>query len=154
PGWGDRLKDGHVGTWPNAVDPDGDDVDMASFPPKSDRVQDYSVFKNQKEGWYAVTNPDRGVGFGLAYPVDTFKYLWYWQVFGGAFGYPWYGRTYNVGLEPFTSLSSGIPEPGTDERTSMIFKPGETKSATVRAVIYESTTGVSHISQDGEVSTI
>jgi hypothetical protein len=57
-----------------------------------------------------------------------------------------------VGLEPFTSLSSGIPEPGSDERTSLIFKAGETKSATVRAVVYESTTGVSHIAQDGTVT--
>jgi hypothetical protein len=110
------------------------------------------VFKNQKEGWYAVTNPDRGVGFGLAYPVDTFKYLWYWQVFGGGSGYPWYGRSYNVGLEPFTSLSAGIPEPGSDQRTSIIFKPGETRSATVRAVVYESTTGVSRISPEGDVT--
>ncbi|MDA0596790.1 MAG: DUF4432 family protein [Chloroflexi bacterium] len=149
---GDRLMDGHVGKWPTAVDPDGNEVDLSSFPPKSDRVQDYSVFKNQKEGWYAVTNPDRGVGFGLAYPVETFKYLWYWQVFGGASGYPWYGRTYNVGLEPFTSLSAGIPEPGSDQRTSIIFKPGETRSATVRAVVYESTTGVSRISPEGDVT--
>ncbi|MBT3994626.1 MAG: DUF4432 family protein [Chloroflexi bacterium] len=149
---GDRLLDGHVGKWPTALDPDGNEVDLTSFPPKSDRVQDYSVFKNQKEGWYAVTNPDRGVGFGLAYPVDTFKYLWYWQVFGGASGYPWYGRTYNVGLEPFTSLSAGIPEPSSDQRTSIIFKPGETRSATVRAVVYESTTGVSRISPEGDVT--
>ena len=151
---GDRLLDGHVGKWPTAVDPDGNEVDLTSFPPKSDRVEDYSVFKNQKEGWYAVTNPDRGVGFGLAYPVDTFKYLWYWQVFGGGSGYPWYGRSYNVGLEPFTSLSAGIPEPGSDQRTSIIFKPGETRSATVKAVVYESTTGVSRISPNGDVTII
>jgi hypothetical protein len=115
-------------------------------------LEDYSVFKNQKEGSYAVTNPDRDVGFGLAYPVETFKYLWYWQVFGGGSGYPWYGRSYNVSPEPFTSMAAGVPEPGSDERTSMIFAPGETKSATVRAVVYESTTGVSHISQDGQVT--
>jgi hypothetical protein len=150
---GDRLMDGHSGSWPTAIGPDGKKVDLTSFPPKSDRMQDYSVFKNQNEGWYAVTNLDRGIGFGLVYPVETFKYLWYWQVFGGANGYPWYNRTYNVGLEPFTSLSAGVPEPSSDQRTSLIFAPGETKSATVRAVIYKSTTGVAHISQDGHITT-
>ena len=73
PRGGDRLQDDDKGTWPNSIDPAGNPVDLSSFPPKSDRLQDYSVFKNQEEGWYAVTNPDRGVGFGLAYPVDTFK---------------------------------------------------------------------------------
>ena len=154
PEGGNRLLDGHEGSWPLAIDPHGAEVDMSSFPPKSDRVQDYSVFMNQQEGWYAVTNPERGVGFGLTYPVETFKYLWYWQVFGGGYGYPWYGRTYNVGLEPFTSLANGVPEPGSNKRTSIVFKPGESKSATVKAVIYESTTGVSRISTDGEVTVI
>jgi hypothetical protein len=153
-GGGNRLMDNHTGVWPNAIDPDSRNVDLTKFPPKSDRTQDYSVFKNQKEGWYAVTNPDIGIGFGLSYPVKIFQYLWYWQVFGGGSGYPWYNRTYNVGLEPFTSLGAGIPEPGSEERTSMIFKPGETKRATVRAVVFESTTGVSRITEEGLVTTL
>lgn len=149
-----RLQENQTGSWPDAVGRDGSRVDLSTFPPKSDRVQDFAAFKNQKEGWYAVTNPERGVGIGITYPVEIFRYLWYWQVFGGGMGYPWYGRTYNVGLEPFTSLPAGIPEPGSDQRTSMIFAAGETKTATVRAVVYESTTGVSHITQDGTVTTL
>ena len=138
----------------NALGANNREVDLATFPPKSDRVQDFAAFKNQRDGWYAITNPDRGVGIGIAYPVETFRYLWYWQVFGGGMGYPWYGRTYNIGLELFTSLPAGIPEPGSDQRTSMTFAPGETKSATVRAVVYESSTGGSHITQDGKVTTL
>ena len=34
-----------------------------------------------------------------------FPYVWFWQVFGGGAGYPWYGRTYNCALEPW----SGYP---------------------------------------------
>jgi len=55
-------------------------------------------------------------------------------------------------LEPFTSLPAGMPEPGSDQGTSMIFAPGETKSATVRAVVYESATGVSYITPEGNVT--
>ena len=29
-----------------------------------------------------------------------------WLICGGADGYPWYGRTYNLALEPWTSYSS------------------------------------------------
>lgn len=35
--------------------------------------------------------------------------LWldvYWQVFNGPFRYPWWGETYNIGLEPFTSATN------------------------------------------------
>lgn len=149
---GSRLMPDRTGSWPTAEAPDGSEVDLKAFPPKSDRLVDYLSFNNLADGWYAVTNPDRGVGIGLRWDSDVFKYLWYWQVFGGHSGYPWYKRTYNVGLEPFTSLPSGMAEPGSDESTSMIFKPGESRSSTVRAVIYESSNGVTGVGQDGKVS--
>jgi hypothetical protein len=38
-------------------------------------------------------------------------YLWFWQEFGATQGYPWYGRHYNIGLEPFSSYpTSGLAE--------------------------------------------
>jgi hypothetical protein len=148
-----RLKKDISGKWPNAEGADGSNVDLRRFPAKSDRLMDYMVFKNMPEGWYAVTNPDRGVGIGLAWPIETFKYLWYWQVFGGGTGYPWYSRTYNVGLEPFTSLANGEPEPGSTVRTGVEFQPGETRTATIKAVVFDSTTGVESISGNGNVKT-
>lgn len=147
-----RLKAGVKGQWPEATAPDGSPVDLRMIPPKSARQADYMVFKDLKDGWYALTNPDKGVGFGLVWPKETFKYLWYWQVFGGGSGYPWYNRTYNVGLEPFTSLSAGVPEPGSEKRTAELFKAGETRTATVKAVVYESKTGVKSITEDGSVT--
>ena len=146
-----RVKPHTSGRWPFAEAPSGGQVDLRKIPPKQARLADYMVFKDLDAGWYALTNPDRGVGFGLAWPKETFKYLWYWQVFGGGSGYPWYRRTYNVGLEPFTSLSAGVPEPGSNERTAVVFGPGETRSATLRAVAFESTNGVESISPDGTV---
>ena len=146
-----RIKPGTTGKWPNAVGVDGSAVDLRRFPAKSERLADYMVFKNMADGWYAVTNPDRGVGIGVVWPKETFKYLWYWQVFGGGAGYPWYGRNYNIGLEPFTSLSAGVPEPGSSQRTAEIFQPGETRKATVKAVVFESATGVEAIDAKGNV---
>ena len=148
-----RIKPGSSGKWPHAVGANGSAVDLRRFPAKSERLADYMVFKNMADGWYAVTNPDRGVGIGVTWPAETFRYLWYWQVFGGGTGYPWYGRTYNVGLEPFTSLSAGVPEPGSSARTAEIFQPGETRRATVKAVVFESTSGVEAIDTKGNVKT-
>ena len=62
---GSRLMPDRTGSWPAAEAPDGSSVDLTAFPPKSDRLVDYLSFNNLVDGWYAVTNPDRGVGFGL-----------------------------------------------------------------------------------------
>ena len=150
---GSRLRPGRRGTWPNAEGADGRDVDLRRFPAKEDRLVDYLSFCELSAGWYAVTNPDRGVGFGLSWDASVFRYLWYWQVFGGHSGYPWYKRTYNVGLEPFTSLPGGMEEPGSDASTSIMFEPGETRTSTVRAVVYESVAGVDSITDTAVVST-
>lgn len=149
---GTRLTPGQIGKWHTAKAPDESKVDLRRFPPKSDRLVDYLSFNNLSDGWYAVTNPDRGLGIGIVWDKQLFRYLWYWQVFGGHSGYPWYKRTYNVGLEPFTSLPSGMPEPGSDQSTSMIFQPREKRTTTVHAVIYQSTNGITNISPNAEVN--
>ncbi|MBI4220238.1 MAG: DUF4432 family protein [Chloroflexi bacterium] len=150
-----RLKTGQRSKWPSVLGPGGERVDLHHFPPKSARVQDYAVILDMPEGWYAVSNPARGVGFAFAYPVETFKYLWYWQVFGGGGGYPWYRRTYNVGLEPFSSLANGRPLPGTRKSTAFRMKAGESRSATMRAIAYEvpktGFRGVSRVTAAGKV---
>jgi len=146
-----RLLTNQTGEWPLAKSPDGSIENLQSFPSKNIRVQDYMVFKDQKKGWYSVTNPNLKIGFGLVYPVNIFRYLWYWQVFGGGYGYPWYGRTYNVGLEPFSSLGGGEPEPGSELRTDVKIKPGEQVSATIKAIIFKSEKGVKEINENGEI---
>lgn len=159
PGEGDqatrRLKSDQSGRWPIAVGRDGQEVDLRRIPPKSDRVQDYMAFTGLESGWYAVTNPDRKVGFAFVFPKETFRYLWYWQVFGGGSGYPWYRRTYNVGLEPFSSLANGMPMPGSSESTAIRMAAGERRTATMRAVAYDvrdGAVGVESVSADGSVT--
>jgi hypothetical protein len=150
-----RLQSDQSGVWPNAIAPDGRAVDLHDLPPKDDGVQDYMVLHELDEGWYAMTNPDRQVGFAFVFPTDTFEYLWYWQVFGGGSGYPWYKRTYNVGLEPFSSLANGNPMPGSDAPTSLRLAAGEKRTATMKAVAYglpDGAVGVSGVSPEGKVS--
>ncbi len=64
---------------------------------------DNCYLKNFSEGWIAVENPDLKLGFGLSWNADVFRYMWLWQALGGGIGYPWYGRTYAIGLEPWAS---------------------------------------------------
>lgn len=84
--------------------------DIRQVLPASTRSVDVVFFKELKDGWYRLTNPRLGVGFGMSWDISLFKYLWMWQVYGGHSDYPWYGRTYNAALEPFTSYPpAGVP---------------------------------------------
>ena len=83
-----------------------------------------SYIEDMPDGWYAVTNQRTGVGFGFHYPTEVFKFLWYWHSFGGGFGYPWWGRTYNVGLEAFTSFGNGGLAGAVDNGTAMLVQAG------------------------------
>ncbi|MSQ34673.1 MAG: DUF4432 family protein [Dehalococcoidia bacterium] len=147
-----RLKPGQSGTFPKAVDPKGKAVDLHNFPPKSARLADYCVMTGLAEGWYAVTNQERGVGFAFVYPKEVYPYLWFWQVFGGGTGWPWYRRNYNIGLEPFSSLANGKPLPGSNKPTSVLMKAGEKRTISMKAVAYESKKGVSRVTSAGVVT--
>ena len=63
--------------------------------------------------------------------------MWYWQSLGGGFGYPWYGRTYNVGIEPFTSYPNDGLAHTVENGTALLVGAGEEVRTTVSAVAYE-----------------
>jgi hypothetical protein len=114
------------------------------------RSVDVVFFKELAEGWYGLTNQNLGVGIGMAWDKDLFKYLWMWQVYGGHDDYPWYGRTYNCALEPFTSYPPAGVKNAIDNGTALIMQPGEVIETELVAVAYEGE-GVKRITRDGVV---
>ena len=148
-----RLKPGFEGPWPWSETRDGERLDLSRVPPASVKAYDQSYVTDMPEGWYAVTNQRLAVGFGVAFPKELFRYLWYWQSLGGGSGYPWYGRTYNVGLEPFTSYTNEGLETAIANGTALRLEPGQRVEASLRAVAFAGAQGVEHISPDGAVVT-
>ncbi len=128
----------------------GEMQDIRRVLPRETRSVDVVFFKELSEGWYGITNQRLGVGFGMAWDRDLFKYLWMWQVYGGHTDYPWYGRTYNCALEPFTSYPPAGIKNAIDNRTARIMKPGEVIETELVAVAYEGT-GLTRIDRDGSV---
>ncbi len=104
-----------------------------------------------EEGWIAISNTRRKVGFGLAWNPDVFRYTWIWQAFGGGIGYPWYGRTYNMGIEPWTSFPCGGLNEALQRGTALQIGPGEQLSTWLTAVAYTDADVVSSIKRDGTV---
>ena len=122
--------------------------DITRVLPKATKSVDVVFFKELAEGWYGLTNQNRKVGIGMAWDKNLFKYLWMWQVYGGHNDYPWYGRTYNCALEPFTSYPpAGVPN-AIKNGTALMLKASETVETELVAVAYEGE-GIKRITLDG-----
>ena len=77
--------------------------------------------------------------------------MWLWQVCRGSEGYPWYGRTYNMALEPWTSFpSSGIAE-AIKSGTALHLDPAQRIAMRLRAIVYTGSERVSDVRPDGTV---
>lgn len=124
--------------------------DITPILSKETQSVDVVFFKELTEGWYGLTNQRKGVGFGMAWDKDLFKYLWMWQVYGGHTDYPWYGRTYNCALEPFTSFPPSGINNAVKNGTALTMKPGEVIETELVAVAYQGE-GVKRITPDGVV---
>jgi hypothetical protein len=146
-----RLNPGSKGSWPWLEDKFGNQIDLSKIPPKSIRAYDLSYITDMQEGWYAVTNKHLGLGWGLVYPQEIFPHLWFWQSFGGGYGYPWWGRTYNIGLEPFTSQSSDGLSGAVKNGTAIAVDAGQRIEVTMKAIAYTGSEGINQIYPDGSL---
>ena len=146
-----RLEPGAVTDWPTTRLKDGTAHNLSRVPGKDFFSYDQSYITEMPVGWYGITNRDIRVGFGVAFS-DIYKYLWYWQSLGGGTGYPWYGRTYNIGLEPFTSYTNEGLGTAIDNGTALLVEAGQEVQSSVTAVAYESSKGIEGISQSGDIN--
>jgi len=80
------------------------------------------------DAWYEVVRPRDGVGARIAWDGSQMPIAWFWQEFGGSTGYPWFGRNYVVGLEPFSSAPNlGLAE-AVANGSALTLAPGEERS--------------------------
>jgi hypothetical protein len=117
---------------------------------RESRSVDVIFFKELAEGWYALTNRRRTVGFGMAWDETLFKYLWMWQNYGGHTDYPWYGRAYTCALEPFTSYPPAGIANAVRNGTALVLRPGQVIQTELAAVAYQGE-GVRRIGRGGKV---
>ena len=96
-----RFAIGHPGTFPYLETLTGglDRVDVVQA--KECRTEDVLLFTGFDKGWCAVRNPRQKLSVEMRWPQPVFPYVWSWQVYGGSWGYPYYGRLYTLAVEPF-----------------------------------------------------
>jgi hypothetical protein len=123
--------------WPYIETLLGDRLDLSKVM-SPDKKTAFSVYlENLSHGWFGITNLNEKIGFGLKWDTTVFKHIWMWMVYRGSYGFPWYGRTYNVALEPWSSLPDNFDEAFTKGNCLKLL-PGETLTTSYVALIYES----------------
>lgn len=147
-----RLKPGTERPWPWAQLADGSPVDLRRIPPPGAGWEDQVYIDEVPDGWYAVTNLDLGVGLAVRYPHNLYRHLWYWQVFSGG-RYPWWGRAYTVGLEPFTAATNCGVDVAVADGSALVLAPGASAESSVRMTAFRSWRGVRSVDRDGGIKT-
>jgi hypothetical protein len=142
---------GAQGAWPFVHGRNGAKVDLSRFPPESFPTSDQFYLTGMKQGWYGVTDVRRKVGFALAWDVKLWPHLWYWRIFNGARNAPFWGRTYNAALEPFSGWPSGLAAAAANG-TALRFGPREVKKGWITAVAHHGRTKVRGVGRDGKLA--
>ncbi|MFB6218607.1 MAG: DUF4432 family protein, partial [Halobacteriaceae archaeon] len=147
-----RHPAGEEFAWPTAPRAGGGTVDFSRFPGRDAAAHDMAYATDLDAGWYAVTNPDIDLGFAFAFPTDPFECVWYWGAFGGVEVTPYFGRNYNVGLEPTSAYPGGdIPDAQRANGTLKTLAPGGTIESAFAATTYRGVESVASVTADGEV---
>jgi len=141
-----------TGTWPMLKNIHGETIDNSIVPPRSNKTHDLLFLSELTAGWFALTNQKKNIGVGFVWDLEQFPYVWFWQVYGGGSGYPWYGRTYNLALEPWTSMPNDGVQEAVKNGTAKELKAGETVETDLVVVIYTDKTQISNIDRQGNVT--
>ncbi len=130
--------------WPYAPDRNGQKIDLRIVPAASEAIADHHYLPDVSEGWYAATDVDKRVGFGMVFPASVFPHLWMFRALGG-----WRGLNTLI-LE----VSNGYPNDlgkAIESGRCGVLGPGQAVEPEVIAVAYAGVAGVERIDAGGRV---
>lgn len=123
---GRRVKAGRTYMWPYADDDAGKPVDLRILPARGEHSE-MLYLTGFSQGWYEIENSAIGLTLRVSWDAEQMPYLWFWQEFGATRSYPWYGRHYNIGLEPFTSYPTNGLSEAIQNGTATMVEPHESR---------------------------
>jgi hypothetical protein len=144
------LQPGSAHRWGAVTNRHNQPVDLSVIPPAP--LQRLCYLHDLQAGWYAVRNPARGVGLGLAWDLATFPNLWLWQEIGGGQGMPWYGRAAITALEPAAQYPSHGLAAAIEAGQARQLQPGATATTTLVCALFAATdVPVTGVTLDGQI---
>lgn len=132
-----RVQRGMNHVWPHAQSLEGTPVDLSILPAPGTPSDIVYLTGFQDKGWYRVDNDRLQATIQVDWDAKEMPYLWYWQEFGGTKQYPWYGRHYNVGLEPFSSFPTGGLAEAVRNGSAGTIGGGETKTFSMAVTLMD-----------------
>lgn len=121
-----RLGPNSEYQWPHVKDINGKTLDLSKMVGPNSNVADMIFLKDFEDvASYEVINTNKGVSFALEWDGNVMPYLWMWLVAKGSDGYPWYGNTYNLALEPWTSYPGWGLNEAINNNTALKLKANE-----------------------------
>jgi hypothetical protein len=145
-----RYEPAQEAKWPYILNRKNEKVRYDLVPLKETRTEDVSCISDFPEAWVALRNPRLGLGFFMVWDKEVFPYVWSWQAYGGSYGFPYYGRTYNWAIEPFSSPLLKLPE-NIEKGTVKSLGPKETVATTLLAGAFTGSEKVLRCSPDGSL---
>jgi uncharacterized protein DUF4432 len=122
-----RVAAGGPYRWPTVPDGSGGTVDLSVIP-EHDEPSEIVYLSEFEQGWYEVTDPQAGTGLRVEWDATVLPYLWLWQELGASTDYPWWGRAYVVGLEPFSSYPTDGLAAAVDNGTALRLAAGDRRT--------------------------
>jgi hypothetical protein len=144
-----RLKPGVEFEWPNAPATDGSWIDMSRAPPTGSRYED-NLFVTMKEPWYAIRNSLSNLTVGVSWDLNVYPSLWYW-LNNGAIDYPWWGRSYNLGLEPSSSVTELGMKEYLERGNALKLPEGGSMKLGIRYAVAEGSGEVRRVDDEGRL---
>ena len=123
--------------WPLLKDKNNRTIDLSKIMSPDLKTAFCISLEQMKEGWYGITNPKIGIGFGMKWDVKIFKYIWMWAVYRGYYNFPFYGRTYNIALEPWSAIPDNLDDVIKAGR-ELTLEPLQKLNTKFQVIIYES----------------
>ncbi len=136
-----RFQPGLETDFPKAFNINGLEDDARIVPPESAAPYSDLAYLSDfdEQGYYALKNEDKNVGFALQWDARIFKYLWYWQERYATQDAPWWGHTYAVALEPWTNRWRADPQTSIDAGEWLHLAAGEIVTTQLSASAFEDT---------------
>jgi galactose mutarotase-like enzyme len=146
-----RLSLNSHSKYPYSPNLKGEPESIAIVKGPQNRTEDNPLFTGFEEGWCAVRNPRQGLAVGVVWEPSVFPFLWSWQLYGGRWGYPYFGRAYVLALEPFNCPLLTLEE-CVKQKIAPVLGAGKVLTSRMEMGIFSAHSMISRLSFDGSIA--
>jgi len=149
---GTMLAPGSRHDWPHVTTVTGDKVDLREVPAPDEPRSVLAYLGGFTSGFFAVTNPNLRLGFGLRWPLEMFDKAWLWEEVHSGSGWPWFRRAYALAVEPASTIpAQGMAVARAKGERVIFLAPGSSHQVLLEAVLFDGTGEVADIGPGGAV---